>query len=77
MSHMNAFRWARAKVFNYNKNSVGRVIAFGCATRCHPSVHSLAMPRSGPDDASHGGGGAYAVFQKHRKQRTDQSRYFV
>jgi hypothetical protein len=28
-----AFRWARAKVFNYNKTSVGRVIVFGCATR--------------------------------------------
>ena len=28
-----AFRWARAKVFNYNKTSVGRVIDFGCATR--------------------------------------------
>jgi len=28
-----AFRWARAKVFNYNKTSVGRTIAFGCATR--------------------------------------------
>ena len=27
------FRWARAKVFNYNKTSVGRVIDFGCATR--------------------------------------------
>jgi len=28
-----AFRWVRAKVFNYNKISVGRVIAFGCTTR--------------------------------------------
>ena len=54
-----AFRWARAKVFNYrdNKTSVGRAIAFGCATRCHLSVHSLAMLRSGPGDASRGGGG--------------------
>ena len=26
-----AFRWARAKVFNCNKTSVGRAIAFGCA----------------------------------------------
>ena len=32
-------------------------IAFGCATRCHLSVHSLAMSRSGPVDGSHGGGG--------------------
>jgi len=52
-----AFRWARAEVFNYDKTSVGRAIAFGCSTRCHLSVHSLAMPRSGPDDASHGGRG--------------------
>ena len=47
-----AFRWARAKVFNCNKTSVGRAIAFGCATRCHLSVHSLALPRSGSDDDS-------------------------
>jgi len=39
-----AFRWARAKVFNPNKTSVGRAIVFGCTTRCHLSVHSLAMP---------------------------------
>ena len=52
-----AFRWARAKVFNYNKISVGRAIALGCAIRCHLSVHILAMPHSGLDDASHGGGG--------------------
>jgi len=49
------FRWAMAKVFNCNKTSVGRAIAFGCATRCYLSVHSLAMPRSGPVDGSHGG----------------------
>jgi len=41
-----AFRWARAKVFNLNKTSVGRAIAFGCAPRCHLSVHSLAMTTS-------------------------------
>jgi len=41
-----ALRWARAT----NKTSVGRAIAFGYATRCHLSVHSLAMPRLGPDD---------------------------
>ena len=45
------------RLFNYNKTSVGRAIAFGCATRCHLSVHSLAMPRSGPVDGSHGGSG--------------------
>ena len=36
--------------FNSNKTSVGRAIAFDCATRCHLSVHSLAMPRSSLDD---------------------------
>ena len=45
------------QVYCYSKTSVGRSIVFGCATRCHLSVHSLAMPRSGPDDGSHGGGG--------------------
>jgi len=47
----------RAKVFIYNKTSVGRAIAFGCVTRRHLSVYSLVIPRSGLDDASHGGGG--------------------
>jgi len=46
-----AFRWVRAKVFKCNKTSVGRAIAFGCATRCHLSVHSLAMLRSGSVNA--------------------------
>ena len=32
-----ASQWARAKVFNSNKTSVGRAIAFGCATRHHLS----------------------------------------
>jgi len=50
-----AFQWAKANVFNSNKTSVGRGIVFGCATRCHLSVHSLAMPSSGPGDASRGG----------------------
>ena len=53
-TYLRRFRWVRAKVFTCNKTSVGRALAFGCATRCHLSVHSLAMPRSGPDDASHG-----------------------
>jgi len=35
------FGWARAKVFNCNKTSVGRAIAFGCATRCHLSKRVL------------------------------------
>ena len=47
-----AYRWASARVFNSNKTSVGKAIAFGCATRCHLSLHSLAMPRSGSGDAS-------------------------
>jgi len=51
-----AFRWAKAKAFNSNKTSIGRTIAFGCATRCHLSVHSLAPPRPGSGDDSRGGG---------------------
>jgi len=56
-----AFRWARAKAFNSNKTSIGRAIAFGCATRCHLSVHSLALPCpvSG-DDPREGGTGTGA-----------------
>jgi len=34
------FQWARAKVFNYNKTSVGRTIVFGCDNHCHLSVQS-------------------------------------
>jgi len=51
-----AFQWARAKAFNSNKTSIGRAIAFCCATCCHLSVHSLALPRSGSGDDSRGGG---------------------
>jgi len=51
------FQWARAKDFNPKLNkTIGRAIAFGCATRCHLSVHSLALPRSGSGDDSRGGG---------------------
>jgi len=42
-----ACRWVQAKVFNCNKTSVGRAIAFGCATRCHLSVHRHASLGSG------------------------------
>jgi len=42
-----AFRWARAKVFNCNKTSVGRAIAFGCATCCHLSkVHDITLAQA-------------------------------
>jgi len=51
-----AFRWARAKTFNSSRTSIGRAIAFGCATRCHLSVHSLALPHPGSGDDSRGGG---------------------
>jgi len=51
-----AFRWARAKAFNSYKTSIGRAIAFGCATRCHLSVNSLVLPRPGSGDDSRGGG---------------------
>jgi len=42
-----AFQWVRAKVFKSNKTFIGRAIAYGCATRCHMSVHSLALSCSG------------------------------
>jgi len=45
--------------------------AFGCATRCHLSVHSLAIPRSGLDDASHGGGGG--ASEKYTRYTVDSS----
>jgi len=48
-------RRARAKAFNSNKTSIGRAIAFNCAARCHLSVHSLALPRSGSADDCRGG----------------------
>ena len=51
-----AFRWARAKAINSNKTSIGRAIAFGCATCFHLSVHSLALPRPVSGDDSCGGG---------------------
>jgi len=35
-----AFRWARAKVVNSDKTSVGRAIAFGCAT---PSENYMSI----------------------------------
>jgi len=43
------------KDFNFNKTFIGCAIAFGCATRCHLSVHSLAHPRSGSSDDSREG----------------------
>jgi len=56
------FQWARAKAFNSNKASIGRVIAFDCATRCHLSVHSLTLPHSGSGDDSRGGGNGTGWF---------------
>ena len=47
--------------FQLHKTSIGRAIAFGCANRCHLSVHRLALPRPGSGDDSRGGGTATGV----------------
>jgi len=39
-----AFTWSRARTFSFNKNSVGKAIAYATATRLHLSVHSTAPP---------------------------------
>jgi len=68
-----AFRWARAKAFNSNKTSIGRAIAFGCATLCHLSVHSLALSCLVSGDDSRGGGtgtGALAGGSRGGRHRT-------
>jgi len=70
-----AFHWARAKAFNSNKTSIGRNIAFGCASRCHLSVHSLALPRPVSGDDSRGGGtgtGAPEVGPRGGRRRTSR-----
>jgi len=39
-----AFTWSRARTFSFNKNSIGKAIAYVTATRLHLSVHSTAPP---------------------------------
>jgi len=39
-----AFTWSRARTFTFNKNSIGKAIAYATATRLHLSVHSTALP---------------------------------
>ena len=39
-----AFTWSRAHTFSFNKNSIGKAIAYVTATRLHLSVHSTAPP---------------------------------
>jgi len=39
-----AFTWSRARTFRFNKNSIGKAIAYATATRLHLSVHSTAPP---------------------------------
>jgi len=39
-----AFKWSRARTFSFNKNSIGKAIAYAAATRLHLSVHSTAPP---------------------------------
>ena len=71
-----AFQWARAKAFNSNKTFIGRAIAFGCATRCHLSVHSLTLSRPVSDDDSRGGGtgtGAPGVGSRGGRRRISRN----
>jgi len=69
-----AFQWLRAKVFNSSKTSIGRTIAFGCAIRCHLSVHSLTHPRLGSgDDSCLGGAGMGAPGDGPRSRRCGSS----
>jgi len=39
-----AFMWSRARTFSFNKNSIGKAIAYATATPLHLSVHSTAPP---------------------------------
>jgi len=39
-----AFTWSRVHKFIFNKNSIGKAIAYATATRPHLSVHSTAPP---------------------------------
>ena len=39
-----AFTWSRASTFGFNKNSIGKAIAYATATCLHLSVHSTAPP---------------------------------
>jgi len=39
-----AFTWSRARTFSFNKNSIGKAIAYATAKRLHLSVHSTAPP---------------------------------
>jgi len=39
-----AFTWSRARTFSFDKNSIGKAIAYATATRLHLSVHSTAPP---------------------------------
>ena len=39
-----AFTWSRARTFIFNKNSIGKAIAYATATRPHLSMHNTAPP---------------------------------
>jgi len=39
-----AFTWSRARTLSFNKNSIGKAIAYATATHLHLSVHSTAPP---------------------------------
>jgi len=38
-----AFTWSRARTFSFNKNCIGKAIAYAIATLLHLSVHSTAV----------------------------------
>jgi len=39
-----AFTWSRARTFSFDKNSIGKSIAYATTTRLHLSVNSTASP---------------------------------
>ena len=38
-----AFTWSRARTFSFNKNSIGKAIAYTTTTRLHLSMHSTGL----------------------------------
>ena len=49
-----ASTWSRARTFSFNKNFIGKAIAYATATRLHLSMHSTTSPsRRQPDQHMH------------------------
>ena len=67
-----AFTWCRARTFSFNKNSIGKTIAYATATRLHLSVnstvpllhHQPGQPISSAECLMHG-----AAHASHRAAR--------